>query len=441
MSNVLIEIVFISLLIVANGLLAMSEIAVVSARRARLQQQAGSGNKGARLALELAQDPDRFLSTVQIGITLVGILAGAFGGATLSRELSAQLGRISPLAPYSDAISIGLVVIGITYLSLVFGELVPKRLALNNAEKVASRVAAPMQKLSSITSPVVTVLSFSTEAVLRVLRARPTSTPVVTEEELKIMIEEGTQFGVFREAERDMVEHVFRLDDRRVSTLMTHRTDIVWLDVDDAPEDVACVITDSLHSRFPVAQGDLDNVIGIVHAKDLLACGLTDQTIDLQAVLVPPLFVPEGTPALKVLELFKEHRLHIALVIDEFGGVQGLVTANDILEAIVGDMPVVGERFEPEAVQRPDGSWLLDGLLTVDEFKELFGSKELPGEAQGHFETLGGFVMKRLGRIPSVADRFEWGGLHFEVVDMDGYRVDKVLVAPVEKEHPPTPAT
>jgi putative hemolysin len=440
MSNVLIEIVFISLLIVANGLLAMSEIAVVSARRVRLQQQAGSGNKGARLALELAQDPDRFLSTVQIGITLVGILAGAFGGATLSGELGAQLGRIPLLAPYSDVISIGLVVIGITYLSLVFGELVPKRLALNNAEKVASLVAAPMRTLSSITSPVVGILSLSTEAVLRLLRVRPAGTPLVTEEELKIMIEEGTQVGVFREAERDMVEQIFRLDDRRVSTLMTHRTDIVWLDIDDPPEDIACAITDSLHSRFPVAQGDLDKVIGIVHAKDLLACGLTDQAIDLQAVLVPPLFLPEGTPALKVLELFKEHRLHIALVIDEFGGVQGLVTANDILEAIVGDLPVVGERFEPEAVQRPDGSWLLDGLLPVDEFKDIFGLKELPGEAQGHFETLGGFVMKRLGRIPSVADRFEWGDLHFEVVDMDGYRVDKVLVVPSGKEHPPMPA-
>lgn len=443
MTAVLLEVLFVFLLAIANGVLAMSEIAVVSARKVRLQQRAEHGDKGARIALELAEAPDRFLSTVQIGITLVGILAGALGGATIAEELGLQFGRIPLLAPFSEAIGIGLVVLGITYLSLVVGELVPKRLGLNNAERVAAAVAGPMQRLALIFDPIVRFLSFSTDVVLSLLSVRPPSEPPITEEEVRLIIEEGTEAGVFEKAEQDMVEHVLRLDERRVSTLMTHRRDIVWLDLDDPPEETVCKITASVHSRFPVAQRGLENVLGIAQAKDLLACGLAEQQTlglvkptDLKTVLQPALFVPESMPALKVLERFKECRLHIALVIDEYGGVQGLVTTNDILEAIVGDIPIIGEALEPEAVQRADGSWLLDGALPVQEFKAILNLNDLPGEAEGQYETLGGFVMKFLGRIPTAADHFVWRKLRFEVMDMDGRRVDKVLVALAPKKIP-----
>lgn len=431
---VILEIVVILFLILANGVLAMAEIAVVSARPARLQQRAEAGNRGAGLALELANQPDRFLSTVQIGITLVGILAGALGGATLAEYLGSQLGRIAPLKAYSEAIGIGLVVLGITYLSLVIGELLPKRLALNDAEGIAAAMAAPMHKLSVVASPIVRLLSLSTEGLLRLLGVRPSSEPPVTAEEIKILLKEGAEVGVFEKAEQDMVAHVFRLGGRRVSSLMTHRTDIVWLDADESLQVLARKVTQSTHSRYPVVRGSLDNVLGIVRAKELLACDLAHQEIDLKAVLHSPLFVPESTPALKVLQMFKESRRQIALVIDAHGSIQGLVTATDILEAIVGDMPDVDEPFEPQVVQRADGSWLLDGLLPTDELREILGVKQLPGETQGHYHTLGGFVMKMLGRIPAKADHFEWKGLRFEVVDMDRYRVDKVLVARVEKK-------
>ncbi len=434
MTTVILEIIVVFALVLANGILAMAEIAVVSARPARLQQRAETGDRGARLALKLANDPDRFLSTVQIGITLMGILAGAVGGATLAEVLGDQLGRISLLKPYSQAIGIGMVVLGITYLSLVIGELVPKRLALNNAEKIAAAMAAPMQKLSGIVSPAVRILSVSTESMLRLLRVRPSLEPPVTEKEIKIMIEEGTEAGVFEKAEQDMVEQIFRLGDRRVSTIMTHRTDIVWLNADDPTDEITSKVVNNVHSRFPVAQGNLDNVLGIAHSKDLLACGFSNQQVDLRSVLHTSLFVPESTSALEVLELFKKHRLQVALVMDEHGGIQGMVTTTDILEAIAGDLPEPGEPFELEAVQRSDGSWLLDGLLTTDQLKEILRLDELPGERQRHYETLGGFIMKMMGRVPATSDRFEWNGLHFEVVDMDSYRVDKVLIVLPDKD-------
>ena len=444
MRDAVLEVLAVFLLTLCNGLLAMSEIAVLSARKARLQQRAESGDKGARVALELAGTPDRFLSTVQIGITLVGILAGALGGATIADGLGVQLGRIPLLAPYSKALSVAIVVLSITYLSLVIGELVPKRLALNNAERIAASVAVPMKRLSTISAPFVSLLSFSTKAVLRLLRVQPSTEPAVTEEEVRIMIREGTQMGIFEKAERDILEHVFRLGDRRVSALMKHRTEIVWLDIDEPEEEILKKVTTSVHSRFPVARESLDNVHGVVRAKDLLnrhlsACGERRRTtapIDLKSMLQPPLFVPENMPALQVLERFKESRSHIALVIDEYGGVQGLVTVYDVLEAIVGDIPLKGDVFEPEVVQRKDGSWLVDGILPVDEFKEIFDIKVLPGESEGHFETLGGFVMKFLGRIPTSTDTFTWRGIRFEVVDMDGLRVDKVLVVPAALSKP-----
>ena len=427
------EALVIFLLIILNGVFAMSEMAVVSARKSRLQQWAEAGNARARAALELANAPNQFLSTVQIGITLIGILAGAFGGATIATALASWLDGIPLLAPYSRALSLAIVVAIITYLSLIVGELVPKRLALNNPERLAAAIASPMRALSRIAHPVVHLLGLSTEFVLRMLGMQSTPEPPVTEEEIRALIAQGAQAGMFEEAEREMVDRVFRLGDRRVGAVMTPRPEIIWLDRDAPPEEIRDTITQSAHSRFLVAEGSLDNVLGVVHAKDLLVHCLGEQTVDLNATLQQPLYVPESMRALKVLELFKQSRTHIALAVDEYGGIQGLVTPNDILESIVGDLPEAGEVVEPLAQQREDGSWLLDGMLPVDEFKALFHLGPLPGEDQAVYHTVAGFVIMQLGRIPAAADSFEWEGLKIEVVDMDGNRVDKVLVVPQDQ--------
>jgi putative hemolysin len=426
--NILFETLIIFVLLVANGLLAMSEIAIVSARKARLQQLADEGNSQARIALELAAEPNQFLATIQIGITLVGILAGAFGGATLAEKIGSYFNTVPLLAPYGEAIGLGIVVLGITYFSLVIGELVPKRVALNNAERIAVAVARPMRLLSTITSPLVWLLSVSTDAVLRLLAIKPSTEPAVTEEEIRVLIEQGTQIGIFEEAEQDMIEGVLRLDDRRVYLVMTPRHQIVWLDIDDSPEQIRQKVTKSQHSRFPVVAGDLDNVLGVVQTKDLLTQALAGQPLDLQAWLRPPLFIPESISGLQVLNLFKQERSHLALVTDEYGGVEGLVTSDDILEAIVGDLPSLESPAEPAAVRRDDGSWLVDGMLHIDDLKEIFDLESLPGEEYGNYQTVGGFVINQLGSIPRAGQHFEWGDMRFEVIDMDGRRVDKVLV-------------
>jgi putative hemolysin len=428
MSSLALEVFVILVFIATNGLFAMSEIAVVSSRRVRLQQRAEEGDAGARAALDLLATPSRFLSTVQVGITLVGVLAGAFGGATLSERIAPLVEQIPWLAPYSEAISVGVVVLVISYLSLVLGELVPKRLALNNAERIASRIARPMQWLARVASPMVRLLTLSTELILRVLRVRPTREPLVTEEEVRIMIEQGRQVGVFEALEQEMVAQVFRLSDQKVSALITPRTEIVWLDVEDTFEEMRRKIVESGHSLFPVARGNLDHIQGIVRAKDLLAQCLSGQALDLQAVMTQPQFVPEGMAALDVLDRFRADRSRVALVIDEYGGCEGLLTVNDILDAIAGDIPELGVEIVPEAVQREDGSWSLDGMFLIDEFQELFDIRELPDEGERRYQTLGGFVMAQMGSIPRIGDRFEWGGLRFEVTDMDGRRVDRVVV-------------
>jgi putative hemolysin len=297
-----------------------------------------------------------------------------------------------------------------------------------------------MYKLSRLALPLVRVLSWSTDLVLLILRQKPVVEAPVSEEEIKVLIDQGTQAGVFAEVEQDMVEAIFRLGDRRVGSLMTPRPEIIWLDLEDPPEETRRKIIESGHARLPVAHGGLDHVVGVVQAKDLLEQALAGRSLDVQAVLNQPLILPESMPALKVLELFRQSRIHAALVIDEFGGLQGLVTIYDILESIVGDIPEEGELVEPEVVQREDGSWLVDGRFPVDEFKELFRLKGLPEEERGYYQTLGGFVMSYLGRIPSASDHFEWSGFHFEVVDMDGFRVDKVLVLPLETDEGEKPS-
>lgn len=426
------EIIIIILLIIANGVFAMSETAFISARKVRLQQRANEGDLKAAAALELAKSPNRLLSTVQLGITLIGILAGAFGGATVAQAVAVYLRAIPWLAAYSDAVALTVVVAGITYLSLVIGELVPKRIALNNPERIAIFMVTPMRTLSTIASPFIHLLSISTEGILRLIGLRPSGEPPITEEEINVLIEEGTQIGTFEAAEQDMVERIFRMGNRRVSSLMTHRPDIVWLEAADTSQEIRQTIYEGTFSRFPVCHEGLDNVLGMVHVKDLLLQCMADQPFDLQAVLQEPLYVIESTSTLKVLESFKKTGKQAALVIQEYGDIQGLITLNDILEAIVGDISSTGDLDNPQAVQREDGSWLFDGMLPIDEFKDILHIRELPEEASGDYETLAGFVLIELGRVPIATDHFEWGTLRFEVVDMDGRRIDKVLVQPIK---------
>jgi putative hemolysin len=431
MGSMTFELVIIIALVFANGIFAMAEIALVSARKGRIQQLANEGNTRARAALDLANDPGDFLSTVQVGITLIGILAGAFGGATVAAELTAKFREIPGLEPYSHALGLGLVVLGITYLSLIIGELVPKQLALNNPERIAIAMAPLMRLLSRLAFPVVWVLSTSTDAVLRFLQIRPSAEPPVTEAEIHALLQQGTQAGVLEPTEHEMMRRVLRLGDRRVEALMTPRPEIVWLDPEAPREETHRRITESAHSRFLVARESLDHVLGVVQAKNLLAHTLTDQPIDLHTTLEQPLYVPESMQALLVLERFKESGTHTALVVNEYGGLEGLVTPTDILEAIVGDIPGAGEAAEPSAVRREDGSWLVDGMMPVDEFKDLFRTGPLPGEEEHLYQTVAGFVILQLGHIPVPAEHFDWAGWRFEVMDMDGHRIDKMLITPL----------
>jgi putative hemolysin len=423
------EILIVVVLILLNGVFAMSEMAVVSARRTRLQQWARRGDARAAAALALHNSPNVFLSTIQIGITLIGILSGAVGEALIADDVEEFLEQFPPLADYREAIATAIVVIGITYLSLIVGELVPKRLALLSPERIARLVAAPMRALSRLAYPAVWLLGGSVDAVLRLLRARPSAEPQVTEDEIQALIEEGARTGVFLGEERDLLKNVIRLADRPIEALMTPRGEIVWLDLNDPIEVNAREMAQDPHARFPVARGTLDEAVGVVQSKELLAHVLAGAAPDLQAVMRPPLRVPATVSPLRLLELFKSSPLHMALVTGPYGEVRGVVTLHDVLEAIIGALPTEQAAAESRLVQRADGSWLMDGLLTVAELKETLGIPGLPEEDTGAFETVGGFILTHLGRVPAVADHFEWGGWRFEVVDMDGRRIDRVLVS------------
>lgn len=435
------ELLIILVLLVVNGLLAMSEIAIVSARKTRLRQLSESGNKRARIALRLAENPGRFLSTVQVGISLVGILAGAFGGATLAGRLAPEVARV-PIAfvsTYAEEIAFGAVVMFITYLSLVVGELVPKQIALRNAEKIAMLVARPMVNLAKFTHPLVQVLSVSSNVVLRLLNKSSVQEPVITEDEVKLIIRQAAEAGVVKGVEEDMIFGVLRLGDLRVTDLMTPRPEIILLDESEAPEKNWQKVIEAGHTYFPVYNKDPGTIIGIVSVKALWAQVVAGRTPTLKAGMKPPLFVPETMTALRLLEKFKSSKTHMALVLDEHGGIEGLVSMNDVLEGVVGEMPTLGEVDEPEVVQRDDGSWLLDGGMSAADVKVLLKLKKLPRE-DGSYTTVGGLVMTRLGRIPRTGESFKWRGYRFEVVDMDRHRVDKVLVTVVPKTAP-TPKT
>lgn len=429
----ILELLIILLLILFNGLLSMAEIAIVSSRQNRLQQRADQGDERSGIALKLSQNPNSFLSTVQVGITLVGVLTGVFGGARIASNLAGLFNQIPALVPYSQALALGIVVLIITYFTLVLGELAPKRLALNRPEAIARSVAVFIQGFARLTSPIVRFLSASTDLVLRIIGASPSDEPAVTDEDVKALLQIGAQAGIFEAAEEDMVSGILHLSDLRVGSLMTPRSEIAWIDLEDSLEINQLKIAESRYARFPVARGSLDDWIGIVQSKDLLAQLLSGKPLDLMANLLQPLVVPESMLALRVLELYKSSGVHSALVIDEFGTLQGLVTIFDILEAIVGDIPVKGEPVEAMVTRREDGSWLLDGRLPIQEFKEIFKLEQLPEESRGYYQTIAGFVITFTGHIPKAAEQFEWAGLRIEVLDMDGFRVDKVLVNPINE--------
>jgi putative hemolysin len=424
----LIEIGIILALLVVNGVLAMTEIAMVAARKGRLRALANEGNGRARLALELAESPNRFLSTVQIGITLVGILAGAFGGVTIAEGIAKALKGVAWVGAYGDAIGLGVVVLVITYLSLVLGELAPKRIGLGNPEGIAMLVAGPMQALSAMTAPVVKFLSLSTDGLLRVLAIRPQKEAAVSEDEVKMLMQEGLRAGAFQKVESDIVESVLDLDRLMARDIMTPRPKVIWLNRDDPHETVWHKIVVSGHSFFPVYEGDRDHVVGVVSVKSIYANLAAGAGVKLKDLMVPPLLVPATQDVLQLVETFKKSGKHLALVADEFGAIVGLVTLNDVMEAIVGDFPSQDERAKPAAVRRPDGSWLIDAMLEIERVEQALPGFRVEAPANKEYQTLAGYVVKRLGHMPREGETFEAQGYVFEVLDMDRHRVDKVLV-------------
>jgi putative hemolysin len=425
------EIVVILLLIVLNGVFSMSEIAIVSSRRTRLEQEAKEDRPGATAALQLASEPNTFLSTVQIGMTLIGIVTGVFGGARIARRLSPLVGEVPLLAPYRESIALALVVLVITFLSLVIGELVPKRIGMHSPERVARLVARPMNGLSRMTRPFVWLLSRSTELILKMLRLRPAAEPPVTEEEVRSLIGDGTRSGVFEEIEQDIVERVFTLSDRNVGSVMRSRLDLNWLNVEDPPAASLAAIAEASQDVFVLARGRIDEVVGVVSTRMILSVVLARQPLHLAALAEKPLFVPGSMDAFRALELLKGNRVPAAVVVDEFGTVQGLVTLSDLFTAMVGEADG-GNREERAIVPREDGSYLVDALLPLDEFIHYFA---VPAMAEGErtgFHTVGGLVIHLARQLPQTGDQFTWHGYRLEVLDMDNNRVDKVLVAAPE---------
>ncbi|WP_406661699.1 hemolysin family protein [Methanolobus sp. ZRKC3] len=427
------EIIVIVILILLNSIFAMSEFALVSSRRIRLRQKADKGDTGALAALEISKNLTPFLSTIQIGITLIAIFTGAFGGATIARGLSSYFTRFPALAPYSYALGISIMVVIITYLTLVFGELVPKRIALYRAEAIASRVAKPMRFFSSIARPLVVILSSSTDAVLRLLKVPKDYEPSITEEEVRVMLEKGTKNGVFERAELSMIKGVLKVGDLRVESLMTHRNEIIALDLEDKVDVNLQKMIDSGRSYFPAYEKDFDNIIGIVSAKDIMANIVESDIVDMKKHIKEALFVPETLLVLKLLEAFKENEVHIALIADEYGNIQGVITLNDVLEAIVGDVKSLGEPMEmPKIVMQKDGSWLIDGDTPIEKVKETLSLDSFPEEEDGYYYTISGLIMFILHRIPNIGNNIEVKGVKYEVVAMDGNRIDKVLAIRIE---------
>lgn len=431
------EILIVNVLIVINGIFSMSEMAIVSARKTRLQQRAEEGDHGAQAALELANAPNRFLSTVQVGITLVGIIAGAFGGAGIAGALKGVLANVPLLAPYKDLLGFGIVIAIITFLSLVIGELVPKRLALINPEKIACLIARPMRFLSRLGAPAVWLLDFSSELVMKVLRIKAGSEPAVTQEEIQILIDQGRAAGVVDKTEQDIMRNVFSLGGQMVSAVMSARSEIVFLDCTVSAEENWSRIIKAGYSHYPVCEGRVDQVLGMLAVKHLWAATVEKKPLDMKSMLKEPIYVPESMNTLKLLEQFKQTRQHVALVINEYGSIHGLVTLIDVMEAVVGELPQDQALEAQSIVKREDGTWLLDGLVPIEKFKDVFKIKQLPNEQASTYQTLAGFVMTQMGRIPKVSEHFDSCGYRFEVVDMDCNRIDKIMIKRLESNEGP----
>jgi putative hemolysin len=426
---VCLNILLIFVLFFFNAVFAMYEIAMVAARKTRLRQRVEKGSRGAADALYLMKDPNQpYLSTVQIMITLIDTLAGGIGGAMLSRPLAEQLSRVTWLAPNADIIALISVVTIITYFSIVMGELIPKRLAVSKPEKVVTTLSPIIRVMTKIFRPVINLLSTSTNVGLKLLRINTDMGPSITEAEIKSYIEQGRDIGVIEEAEKEMVSGIFRLGDRRVEALMTPRMEMSWIDINAPMEEIWEQIFETPHSRIPVADGDLDEILGYIQIRDILGITPENPDFDLNGFIKEPIYLPENMAALKALDHFQTSGVHLAIVVDEFGGITGMVTDYDILEAIVGEIPEDHEDADYLAVQRDDGSWLFDGLIVIDQLKEILELSEMPGEERAAYQTLSGFVMSQLGRIPKTGAKFNFNDYTFEVVDMDGRRVDRVLV-------------
>jgi putative hemolysin len=423
-------------LIVLNGAFAMAEMSLAASRKARLQVLVESGEKGASTAMELHDNPTRFLSTVQIGITSIGLLNGIVGESVfappLSQWLQATFVMREPLASFAAT---ALVVVIITFLSIVFGELVPKRIGQMYPEAIARRAALPMRWLSLATKPFVALLTFTTASTLRIMGLREDQARAVTEEEIAASLEEGVDAGVIEQHEHQMVRNVFRLDDRPISSMMVPRTEVAWLDVDAPFAQTLAIMSSQSHSRFPVCKGDVNQVMGVLAAKDVLKVLASGAEPKLLDHVSPPVFVPETLKGMELLAQFRGAKADLVFVVDEYGEVQGVITLLDVFEAITGEFVSADNPSEAWAVQRSDGSWLLDGLIPVPEMKDRLELKDMPEEDRGRYNTLAGMVMLLLGRLPDVTDAVEWGGWRFEVVDLDGKRVDKVLASRVDAAH------
>lgn len=420
-------VVIILILILLNGLFSMSEVAMEYSRKARLEYLANKGDEKAKAALKLANNPDRFLSTVQVGITLISILIGVLSGISLKPYLVTYISGLPLLGPYADGIAITIIVVVVTYVTLVIGELVPKRLGILRPESIAKQVAGPMKLVTGVASPFIWLISISTNLIIRVFNLQPSTDNNVTEEEIKALISEGTTSGAIEETEQEIIERVFHLGDRNITSLMTHRTDIVWLDISDPKEIVRSKIFECPHSVYPVCKTQIDSIEGIIYIKDLYMAAASNNYA-LTTIMKKPLFVPENNSAYQVLERFKETQSHAAFIVDEYGTFLGMITLNDILEAIVGDMPETGQDDDYEIVRREDGSYLVDGQIPFYDFLSRFDREDWMAEFEQEFDTMAGFILHHQEHIPKIGEKFEWRGFTFEIVDMDAHRIDKVLV-------------
>ena len=430
------DLVLLVFLIVLNGILAMSEIAVVSSRKSRLQKLADDESPGAQSALDLSNDPSGFLSTVQVGITTVGILSGAIGESALADPLTHWLSQFSLVAPYARGLGLTVVVVGLTYISVVIGELVPKRLGLLAPETIAALIATPMNVLARLAKPLVWLLSSSSSLILQVIGARQRGEPPLTNDEINVLMEQGAEAGVFHESEQAIVSNVLRLDEQRIGAIMTHRNAIYSIDIEQPESAIRTCLAEAPFTRIVVCRDGLEHIVGILRTADLLKLALTGEKLDLERFIRAPLYVPEGVTTTHLLESFRKARQQCALIVDEYGELQGLVTLTDVLTAIVGELPSSDVTDEQDVIERADGSWLVDGGVAIERLKSMTGIEEaLPGEDENAFNTLGGLVMFVLGRIPLVADSFVAAGFSFEVIGMDKNRVDKVLL--IQLQRPP----